>query len=389
MSGDDITIPDISPSSFAKLMALRQISAEEPLASVNDVNGNDAQREKIVTFRSLAKPFSPGVGERAFGGHVYAQAAYAASKTVGEGFCLHNITGSFTLPGRLDIPFTYSVRCVRDGGMYALRTVDVRQPPSSPSICFTCICSFKRAETKANPHFSHQPRVDIFEKYHAVLGGKGKGKGEGRIEDHHPLAPSADVRYWTEAAETGDVEEDRFPGTEVRKVDMRAYNESEEVNARERPEEYRQLQFYRIIGSPGGADDDEGVGEREEERDQRGEFDNLYACAHLYASDKNSLFVITKALGSDDYLVQMGSLSHTVVFHTGGEGLRMVDWSSGEAKKKWFVQEASTSTSGENRGLHESRIWGPDGRLVATTLQDGQVKMRGGGGKGMRKLGKL
>lgn len=52
-------------------------------------DGSSAPKEKVVKFCSLARPFSPGSGGRAFGGHVYAQAAYAASKTVGEGFRLH------------------------------------------------------------------------------------------------------------------------------------------------------------------------------------------------------------------------------------------------------------------------------------------------------------
>lgn len=46
------------------------------------------------TFRSIARPFCPGgnhpraVG-RAYGGHVFAQAAWAAAGTVGEGWVLH------------------------------------------------------------------------------------------------------------------------------------------------------------------------------------------------------------------------------------------------------------------------------------------------------------
>lgn len=34
------------------------------------------------TYQSVAKPFAPGAGTVAFGGHVYAQAVYAASKTL-------------------------------------------------------------------------------------------------------------------------------------------------------------------------------------------------------------------------------------------------------------------------------------------------------------------
>jgi hypothetical protein len=41
------------------------------------------------TFLSIAKPWSPGNGNRAYGGRMYAQAAYAASQTVGKGFVVH------------------------------------------------------------------------------------------------------------------------------------------------------------------------------------------------------------------------------------------------------------------------------------------------------------
>lgn len=41
------------------------------------------------TFRSRAPPFSPGGSGRAYGGHVYAQAVWAAAQTVGKGFVVH------------------------------------------------------------------------------------------------------------------------------------------------------------------------------------------------------------------------------------------------------------------------------------------------------------
>lgn len=47
--------------------------------------------EKInsVTYRSKALPFSPGASGRAYGGHVYAQAVWAAAHTVPEGYVIH------------------------------------------------------------------------------------------------------------------------------------------------------------------------------------------------------------------------------------------------------------------------------------------------------------
>jgi hypothetical protein len=41
------------------------------------------------TYRSITPAWAPGNGTIAFGGHVYAQAAYAASKTVSRGMTIH------------------------------------------------------------------------------------------------------------------------------------------------------------------------------------------------------------------------------------------------------------------------------------------------------------
>ena len=52
----------------------------------------DIELEKIDawTFRSIAKAYSPTGGENGtYGGHVFAQAAWAAAQTVDEGFLIH------------------------------------------------------------------------------------------------------------------------------------------------------------------------------------------------------------------------------------------------------------------------------------------------------------
>jgi acyl-CoA thioesterase len=78
-AGDELTSPD----SFVELMALERL--ETAYISSED----SAEPEKIERFRSLAAPFPPGEGTRSFGGHVYAQSAYAASKTVERGLVIH------------------------------------------------------------------------------------------------------------------------------------------------------------------------------------------------------------------------------------------------------------------------------------------------------------
>jgi hypothetical protein len=63
---------------------------------------------------------------------------------------------------------------------------------------------------------------------------------------------------------------DPFPGLDMRKVDMTAYNKPRETLDR------RQLQYYRVLGTMPAAVDDP----------------NMHAAAHLYASDRNGLFPV-------------------------------------------------------------------------------------------------
>ncbi|KAG0159588.1 hypothetical protein PDIDSM_7110 [Penicillium digitatum] len=325
-----------SPHSFIELMSLQRL--EDALISFPD----STESEKIERFRSLARPFNPGQGTRSFGGHVYAQSAYAASKTVGQGLVIHDTTGTFILGGRLDMPFVYTVRHIRDGFMYSTRAVDAWQ---AGRICFSCI--------------SHT-------RFDSILSVK-------RPEDQ-PLSPSVDAEWWIEAVRQGKFSEHEFPGLDVRKTDMKDYNRAGDV--KQHPERYRQLTQYRLKGSP---DENPAASLAQiREREETGQYDNLYACAHMYSSDKNSLFLITRALGIDHW-TEMASLTLTFILHQHGEALRMVDWEMigdgdvagvSEFPMKWFVQEGWTPRAAENRGTHESHLWSPDGTLLATSLQD-------------------
>ncbi|PGH17626.1 acyl-CoA thioesterase II [Helicocarpus griseus UAMH5409] len=360
--------PEAPPAyPFVKLMALERLDGYGD-ASGNDYdiygdgNGN-GDRFKFERFRALIAPYRPDGFKAAYGGHVFAQSAYAASKTVGKGFVLHNITGSFTLPGMDGIPYTYTVRHVREGSTYCLRAVDVSQ---GEGVCFSCLCSFKRAERGYN--YEHQQPANIQQRYKVALDGK-------KIEDH-PLAPAVDRPSWNEEIEKGLTEELHCAGVEARKVVMDKYNES--VDARNHKDRYRQLQFYRLLGLPGLEDEaDAGTLEEIRKADEAGEYDNLYVCAHLFQSDRSSLFVIAWAHDMVYDLTNIASLSHTVIIHTHGPALRMIDWSVPDEafRRKWFTLEAHTSRSGENRGLFQGQAWGPDGTLVATMIQDGLLRV--------------
>lgn len=149
------------------------------------------------------------------------------------------------------------------------------------------------------------------------------------------------TRYWKHNAKYP--QKQNFPGLEMRTVDMRARNSSKQSS------DWTNLTFYRAIGTIPQADY------------------NLHACAHIYASDRNGMFLISNAAGFGDEIGTIGSLSHSIVLHVPSKETLFKD---GE----WWIQEYWTPRSGQGRGVHESRIWDVRGKHVASTWQEGMVR---------------
>lgn len=131
---------------------------------------------------------------------------------------------------------------------------------------------------------------------------------------------------------------------------------------------------------------------------------NMHACAHLYASDRNSLFIVPNHLDRPRGYKRMASLSHSVIFHVGIKDLIMpseprIDhpnadatlWEDGPLPlcnleghkggdkdgRKWFVQEAWLTRATGGRALHNSRMWDyKSGVHIATTFQDGLIRFK-------------
>ena len=256
---------------------------------------------------------------------------------------------------------------------------------------FTCTCSFKREE--ASP-FDVQDVFDLKKKYVEVLSGKENEPME------HPVAPSNDSEYFRETYLPAHPEHfNPIGGLHLRKVNMKKYNESRA------PLDKRQLTFYTLRGSlplPAAPFPPSG-GPKKMSLTREA---NLHACAHLYASDRNSLFIIPNHLDRGRQFTRMASLSHSVIFHVGGKDLIMppeprinhpnADRTSWEDEKlslcaldgyeqdgrdadgrKWFVQEAWMTRAVGGRGLHTSRMWDYErGVHIASTFQDGLIRFK-------------
>ena len=88
--------------------------------------------------------------------------------------------------------------------------------------------------------------------------------------DEHQEMPGVDAPWYWEYSKKNGGYTDPFPGLLLRKVNM------ERFNADKPPLERRNLKYYAVRGSMPSVQEDP----------------NMHICAHLYASDRNSLFVM-------------------------------------------------------------------------------------------------
>lgn len=342
----------------------------------------ESHPNKPDTFLSTSAAYPPTPSPRTYGGHVFAQSAWAAAHTVPYGLHVHSITGYFLLLGDTRYAFEYRVKRVRDGGVYALRQVEAYQNSKAAEYgkapVFVCFVGFKRDEKKkhkagAKGHrqdFEHQecPKDWLRKEYGNVIGNKS-------FEDW-PVSQGMDG-MWPEGSMSIEMWKrrgDAYPGLEMRKVDMQHYARGAVKGALadggEVARRWRLLQLYKIV-----VDEQEESEVIAQKRKKTGADDvlNLHACGHLYSSDRNSLFLAQRALAFERCSGHIGSLSHTVNFHGHASALRMVD---SQGHRKVFAQEAWVSNSGADRVCHNSRLWDMEsGQIIASTVQDGMMRI--------------
>jgi hypothetical protein len=278
---------------------------------------------------------------------------------------------------------------IRDGYNYCTRAVTVSQIAADGEM-FTCTCSFKKEEGSS---VDVQDTIDLKEEYGNVL------EGIEHEPMEHPPAPSIDSEYFRETYLPAHPEHfNPIAGLHIRKADMTKYNAKRSALDR------RQLLFYSLRGSlPLPTAPFPPVVELNGKISLTREA-NMHACAHLYASDRNSLFIVPNHLDRPRDYTRMASLSHSVIFHVGIKDLIMsaeprIDhpnadptlWEDGALPlcnlngyekgdkdgRKWYVQEAHITRATGGRALHTSRMWDYDtGVHIATTFQDGLIRFK-------------
>jgi len=249
-----------------------------------------------------------------FGGQVLGQALSSAAKTVPSDRPVHSIHGYFLLTGRVDKPIVYTVDRIRDGKSFTTRRVTAVQ---NGNAIFTMAASFQADETG----FEHQ--------------------------DTAPPTPGPDGL--ASQVELARRFADRLPSPMKERFTAEAPIEIRPVDPANpiapKPRVPSQSMWIRANGT---LPDDPAL--------------HRYLLA--YASDFNLLSAAMNPHGVSwmSPTMQVASLDHAMWFH---RPFRM---------DEWLLQVVESPSSSGARGLSRARYFTRDGRLVASTAQEGLIR---------------
>lgn len=250
-----------------------------------------------------------------FGGQVLGQALSAAQATVDSGRMAHSLHAYFLRAGDIEHPIVYDVDRTRDGGSFSVRRVTAIQ---HGKVIFFCAASFQEHEAGVEHQLSmpEVPRPEDIEPAPAVP-----------AEVMVTLPPK--VQRWLS----------RRGPFEFRHVYPR-----DELNPPKRPP-FQQV-WFRLT---------EPVGDAPE----------LHHALLAYASDFQLLGTANYPHGISYYQpnVQMASLDHALWFH---RPFRADDW---------LLYSIDSPSAQNSRGLARGQIFTRDGKLVASTAQEGLIRV--------------
>jgi acyl-CoA thioesterase-2 len=273
----------------------------------------DLETIEVNLFRGR----SPQVGwQRVFGGQVVGQALVAACRTV-QGRQPHSMHAYFLLAGDPKVPIVYDVDRIRDGGSFTTRRVVAIQGGQA---IFNLATSFQKPESGLE-HQDPMPAApspdslpSLQERYAAYTEKRGPSRS-GRAFTESPF----DVR-------TTDPIEDPF-------------------NPSVRPAE--RLVWLRTVGR---LPDDPAL------------HHYLLAYASDYAFITTALLPHGVSVFSRE--MQVASLDHVMWFH---QPCRV---------DEWLLYAIDSPAAHGARGLVRGRVFTHDGRLVASTAQEGLMRRR-------------
>ncbi|MEN4903730.1 acyl-CoA thioesterase II [Luteimonas sp. TWI1416] len=251
-----------------------------------------------------------------FGGQVLGQALSAAQATMTAPRPAHSLHAYFLRAGDVDAPIVYDVDRTRDGGSFSVRRVTAIQ---HGKVIFFCAASFQEAEAGAT-HQLTMPEVPAPED----------------IAPQDPLPAEVLARLPVKVQRWLD----RSGPFEFRHVYPR-----DELQPPKRPP-FQQV-WFRLSERVGDAP-------------------SLHRALLAYASDFHLLGTATFPHGISYYQpnVQMASLDHALWFHRPFR----VD--------EWLLYSLDSPSAQDARGLARGQIFDRTGRLVASSAQEGMIRVR-------------
>ena len=270
------------------------------------------ERLELNLFRGRNRDIGSG---RLFGGQVLAQALVAAGQTV-EGRAAHSLHGYFLLAGDLDIPVVYQVDRIRDGRSFTTRRVLAIQEGRE---IFSMTCSFQ----------VHEPGLD-------------HGAGMPRVPPPEELPRELDL---VRARADRIPEHLRAVYTQERPLDFRPVDPVDPFAPQPRPP-LKHLWFRAEGRMP--------------------EDPILHQAVLAYASDYGLLItaLLPHAVSLMTPGLQAASLDHAIWFH---RPMRVDDW---------LLYETDAPAAAGSRGFTRGSLFTRDGTLVASTAQEGLLRMR-------------
>jgi len=265
---------------------------------------------------NLYRGLSPQVGwQRVFGGQVIGQALVAANRTV-EGRAAHSLHAYFLRAGDPTVPIIYEVDRIRDGGSFSTRRVVAIQHGHA---IFSMAASFHKEEAGLE-HQMAMPDVPPPEDLPS------EAELKERLIERVPAPVKA---YWQAERPI-----------EIRPVDLSRYFSRDKHGP-------SQLVWIKATGT-------------------LGENLALHQCVLAYASDFTLLDTALIAHGRFvfDPNLMLASLDHAVWFH---EPFRA---------DEWLLYAQDSPSSGASRAFCRGTLFTRDGRLVASTAQEGLVRER-------------
>lgn len=272
------------------------------------------QLEPLGDDRFLAQSEDIGT-PTVFGGQVLGQSLMAASRTVVAERPVHSMHAYFLLPGE-HAPIEYSVDRVRDGRSFTTRHVVARQ---RERIIFEMSASFQTVDDGIEHQFE-MPEV---------AGPEGLPS---ELDQRIALGDRLPERW-------------RIKGLEPHGIEYRRVEPDDLVNPAVRPSESA-IWMRAIAPLP----DDPTV----------------HRALLAYASDHGLLraAMLPHGLSFMSGRVRPASLDHAMWFH---RDFRMDDW---------LLYTLDSPSAGGARGLCRGSLYARDGRLVASTAQEGMLRVR-------------